>query len=49
MSLTSLVTLAAGGHSEPAVHPYVVGVVTLALLLAMLVALLMFGRGRDHT
>ncbi len=49
MSLTSLVTTAAEVHGEPVVHPYVVGAVTLAVLLTLLVGLLMFGKGRDHS
>ena len=49
MSLTSLATTAAEVHSEPVVHPYLVGALTLALLLAMLVVLLMFGKGREHS
>ncbi|MDQ3615174.1 MAG: hypothetical protein M3393_00795 [Actinomycetota bacterium] len=49
MSLTPLVTAAAEVHSEPVVHPYVVGAVTLLLLLAMMAGLLMFGKGRDHS
>ncbi|MBD8870046.1 hypothetical protein [Nocardioides donggukensis] len=50
MSLTSLVIVAAeAGHSEPAVHPYAVGAITLVVLLALLVVLLMFGGGREHS
>ncbi len=49
MSFTSLVTAAAGAHSEPAVNPWLVGVVTLALLVALLVGLFSFGKGREHS
>ena len=49
MSLTSLITVAAETHSEPAINPWLVGVVALALLLALLVGLLSFGKGREHS
>jgi len=49
MSLTSLATAATEVHSEPAIHPYLVGAITLALLLALLAGLLMFGKGREHS
>ena len=50
MSLTSLVTAAAESSSgEPAVSPYLVGALALALLLVLLAGLLMFGKGRDHS
>jgi hypothetical protein len=32
-----------------AIHPYAVGGITLGILLFFLVALLMFGAGRDHS
>ena len=31
------------------ITPYVIGIGALALLLALLVALLAFGKGRDHS
>ena len=31
------------------IHPYVVGGLALGILLFLLVALLMFGAGRDHS
>ncbi len=50
MSLMSLATAAAQVHSEePAIDPYVVGGLTLLVLIAMLVGLFAFGKGRDHT
>ena len=50
MSLTSLITAAAETHgSEPAIHPYAVGAIALGLLLSLLVALLAFGKGREHS
>ena len=45
-----LLTAAKGPLSEgPAIHPYVVGAIALGILLAMLLSLLSFGRGRDHS
>lgn len=50
MSLKSLIlTASEPGHSEPAVSPYVVGAIALAILLLLLFALLAFGAGRDHS
>jgi hypothetical protein len=54
MSLTSLTTtvapvLAETPSHEPAVDPLYVGLGTFAILLALLVGLLMFGAGRDHS
>ena len=50
ISLTALAVLqAAEEHGEPAVNPWVVGGGTLALLLLMLLALVWFGGGRDHS
>jgi hypothetical protein len=36
-------------HSEVVVSPLAVGGISLAILLVMLVALLMFGKGREHS
>ena len=48
--LSTVITLAAeSGHGEPAVHPYVVGAVALGLLLALLLAVVSFGGGREHS
>jgi hypothetical protein len=54
MSLTPLITtvvpgLSEGAAHEPAVNPWVIGVGVFALLVAMLLGLLMFGAGRDHS
>ena len=49
MSLTSLTTTAAEVHSEPVIQPYLVGAITLAILMALLIGLLMFGKGREHS
>lgn len=54
MSFTSLTSTVAPVLAETAPHesgvsPYLVGGATLAILMAMLVGLLMFGAGRDHS
>jgi hypothetical protein len=51
MSLSTFAALAAEteAHSEPALNPWLVGAITLALLLAMLGALVAFGGGREHS
>ncbi|WP_165372469.1 hypothetical protein [Nocardioides iriomotensis] len=54
MSLTPLVTtvvpaLSEGAAHEPAVSPYVVGVSVFGVLLVLMLGLLMFGAGRDHS
>jgi hypothetical protein len=47
--LSALTIAAATAEHEPAVSPYVIGGVTLAILLALLVALVSFGGGREHS
>lgn len=49
--LSTVTTLAAESaeHGEPLVHPYVVGAIALALLLALLLAVVSFGGGREHS
>ena len=50
MLLTSLITAAEETHTtEAAVSPIAVGGISLAVLLVMLIALLMFGKGREHS
>ena len=50
MSLTSLIITAAAEHSEePALNPYLVGAVSLVILLVLLFGLTSFGKGRDHS
>jgi hypothetical protein len=41
--------LAESTSSSSEVNPWFVGIGTLALLVAAMVALLMFGAGRDHS
>jgi hypothetical protein len=49
MSLSALIIVAAESHGEPTVHPYAVGGLALAILLGLLLALITFGGGRDHS
>ena len=54
MSLTPLVTtvvpaLSEGAEHESAVSPYAIGIGVFVLLLVLLLGLLMFGAGRDHS
>jgi hypothetical protein len=50
MSLTSLTIVAAeASHGEPAIHPYLVGVIVFGILASLIVVLLMFGAGREHS
>jgi len=49
MSLTLLTAVKGTLDAGPAIHPYAVGAIALVILLAMLVSLLSFGRGRDHS
>lgn len=50
ISQTALAVLrVAEEHGEPAVNPWIVGGVTLLILLAALAALVAFGGGRDHS
>ncbi len=48
--LSTVTTLAAetAEHGEPALHPYVVGGIALAILLVLLLAVISFGGGREH-
>jgi hypothetical protein len=48
--LSSLTVLAAEAeHGDPVVSPYVVGGIALALLLVLLLAVVSFGGGREHS
>lgn len=39
----------AAAHGEPAINPFVIGGITLAILLALLAVTMLFGAGREHT
>ncbi|MDZ5662471.1 hypothetical protein HN031_14290 [Nocardioides sp. zg-1308] len=49
--LSTAITLAAetAEHDAPAVSPYVIGAVALGLLLVLLLAVVSFGGGREHS
>jgi hypothetical protein len=49
MSLTSTITLAAESSSASGINHWVVGAITLGILLVLMLGLLTFGRGRDHS
>jgi len=49
MSLSALSIVAAESPGDPAVHPYLVGAIALAILLGLLLALISFGGGREHS
>ena len=55
MSLSSVPALLAsvaaetGEHSEPAVPAWAIGAIALGILLALLVGLVAFGGGREHS
>ena len=48
LAATSL-SVAEGEHGDPVVSPYVVGAVVLALLVLLLMAVVSFGGGREHS
>ena len=49
MLLTSLIKVAEEPHGgAAAISPVVIGAVALGILLALLLALLAFGKGREH-
>jgi uncharacterized protein (DUF2062 family) len=48
--LNTLTVLAAETeHGDPVVHPYVVGAIALGLLIVLLLAVVTFGGGREHS
>lgn len=54
MSLSTVHTLVAAAaesevHSDPAVPPWAIGLVTLVILVGLLVGLVAFGGGREHS
>ena len=49
LSTVTLFAAETAEHSEPAVSPYVVGGVALALLVVLLLAVVSFGGGREHS
>lgn len=51
MSLSTVVALVAetGEHSDPAVSPWWIGALALGILLALLLGVIAFGGGREHS
>ncbi|CAM3451021.1 hypothetical protein NODU109028_17585 [Nocardioides dubius] len=49
MSISTLVIAASESSGEPTLSPYAVGGIALGILLALLVVLIMFGAGREHS
>ena len=48
--LSTAITLASeASEQEPAIHPYAVGAIALGILLLMLLVLVSFGGGREHS
>lgn len=47
--MTSLMVFAEAAGEESTMTPYFVGGVALLILLSLLVALLAFGKGREHS
>ena len=47
--LSALSVLAAAEHGEPAISPLAVGVIALVILLGLLLAVVSFGGGREHS
>ena len=48
--LSALTVLAAEAErGEPAIHPYFVGGIALGLLLLLVLAVISFGGGREHS
>ncbi len=47
--LSTVIILAAEAESEPAVSPYVIGGTALVVLLVLLLAVVSFGGGREHS
>ena len=46
---SSLISLSEAAHGAEGVDPYVVGGVSLGLLLFLLLVVIVIGGGRDHT
>ena len=49
MVLTSMITAAAETSGAAVISPWAVGGIALGLLLVLMLGLLMFGRGREHS
>ncbi len=49
MSLTSVITTAAETTSSSGPNHWLIGALVLAIFLVLMIGLLMFGAGRDHS
>jgi hypothetical protein len=49
LTLATTLALVESEHGEPAVHPYAIGGIALGLLLVLLLAVVSFGGGREHS
>ena len=49
LSTVTLLAAETAEHGEPAIHPYWIGAIALGLLLALLMAVVSFGGGREHS
>ena len=49
MANTLIFLTESAGHESGGVNPYVVGGIALGLLLALLLAVISFGGGREHS
>ena len=48
-ALTSAVLIAAEEGGEPGISPYVVGLIAFGILMVLLIGLVSFGGGREHS
>ena len=49
LSTVTLIAAETAEHGEPAVNPYWIGAATLVLLLVLVLAVVSFGGGREHS
>lgn len=49
MSMILLAAAEAENAGGPSINPYVVGVIALVILTALMLAMLSFGKGREHS
>ena len=47
--ITLSVSRAAEEHHEQVINPWIVGAIALAILMALLIGLVAFGGGREHS
>jgi uncharacterized OB-fold protein len=49
ISLVTATVLRAAEESEPAISPVIVGLIAFGILMALLIGLVAFGGGREHS